>query len=321
MGPRTVWVAGVTVGLILAGCVANPGASAPPASTVSPSQAVATSSLTASDADVELSVAFDHPSVDAGGSVTATVDIANKSSRPITYQTNGCGLPASLQLMVPVPNGSNGSAQSGANDAFKQYALNQGLGQGGQPALAAVQETFGPVCRNPISDEVVDPGKSVTGAAIWTADVIPGVLEPAGTVAVTATMRYDPATQPGTGSAASSSPNMSPGALQPPPPMRIEQYQHEVTATGVLEIIDNGTGPKVLSAREAIDASLKSSAFDDWLSGQPSSSWVNANLYLDKRGWHVELFVNPRAFGMVLLDPVTGSVRSVNICAAPTCNQ
>ncbi len=321
MTVRTAGIASAVAVLFFSGCVAGPRTAVPSNTPGSLAPSPATRVWSAEDADITLSVTFDQPSVPSGGSIVASVVVSNASSRPITYLSNGCGVPAILKIAVPIPNDSSGSAQVGSDGAFKQYVLTTGYGQGGQPALAPVQASFGPVCPNPPTDLEIAAGKSVSAQVAWTADVIPGVPAPAGPLAVTATTSYDPAPFPSPVDPTNSIAPESPGTLRAPPGMRIERYLHQVATSGVLNVTGGASAMAVLSAAQAVDAALVNQSFSDWVSRQPSSTWVNANLYLDKRGWHVELFVVPRAFGLVLLDPVTGSVRSVQICAAPSCNQ
>ena len=315
---RTYPLAGALT-LLLAACTAIPGASQSSTASDSPVPAPV-DQLAVSDANLDLAVKFNSAIVAPGATVKATVLVTNRGSGPVVYQSSGCGMPATLVLMVPVPSESGGVAQNGPAGAFKQYILSQGFGQRGLPALSPVPQSFGAACDKAPNDATIVSGGTVTGASTWVADVVPDLPAPAGLISAVATLNYGPLPGPSLPDQPAASSTAAGGGLRPPLPMWIEQY-HQLSVTGSLEIAGTAKTPSAMSAAQAVDAALNVVPFSTWVMSQPASSWANANLYLDTRGWHVELFVQPRAFAMVLLDPVTGSVRSTTICAAPTCDQ
>lgn len=290
--------------VILVGCTGSPGSSEP-----------AVSSAAAPSPDVQMVLSSRDASATTSAVISATV--TNVSSRAITYQSSGCGLPVTVQLEVPVPNGSAGVAQTRLASVFKQYVLSQGLGPRGLPALEPVAEPFGPTCPKVPTDLILNPGQSTSGSATWTKDFTPDVPVAPGQLTATITFNYDPLPIP---KPATVSPSSGADGLRPPPPMVVEQYRQLTTALGVVIVGDTSVAPAI-SASEAVDAALRDPSFSAWLLQQPQASWINANLYLDTRGWHVELFVQPRAFALVVLDPTDGTIRSVQVCAAPVCNQ
>ena len=297
-----------------AGCASQ---TAPPVSVVptrtvtgaaTPGQSGPVDQLTTSDAEIKLQVELDHDAVAAGKSITATVTISNQSTRSITYSANGCGVPALLELQVPIPHDSAGVVQTGQKALFKRYILAKGFEQGGAPVLAPVPGPFGPVCQSIPQDLVIGVGQTVSGSATWTADLA-GVPAPPGAIGWSASFSYDPIPRP-------SLPTESPGV---PIASWIEQYQHRLDLNGSFLVIDAGPEPRILAAAEAVDAALKVPAFAAWVSRVPERSWSNANLYLDPDGWHVELFAGQSTFAYVILDPVSGKVRSMRICSPATC--
>lgn len=314
-GHRSVLVGVAALALILsASCSTQvppsvqgvPGASATPAE--SPTPSVAIGQLATSDAEIRFQVALDHDRVPSGTAVTATVTVTNVGARSITYAANGCGVPAVLELVVPIPNDSAGISQTGPNGRFKRYLLSEGNGLGVGSVLSPVTDPFGPGCQSPPQDLAIGPGQIVTGSATWTANIA-GVPAPPAAIGVNAQFSYDPLPPPSFGLE-------SPFGIIP---SWIEQYQHHISLTGSFQVIAAGTQPRLLAAGEAIDAALRVPVFAAWLARQPEPSWSVGNLYLDTGGWHVELFAGQATFAYVIIDPVSGKLRSMRICSPATC--
>jgi hypothetical protein len=307
---RTVFRLSILVALATAGCV---GSAMP---SVGSTDATQSPGATAQSSDLDLSVALTTASPVAGTAVTATVTVRNQSLRAVSYQTDGCGMPATLEVDRPTPNGSTGSAQSGFAATFKQYVMADGLDQAEKPGLGPVREPFGDSCQAVPSNLTLEPGQLVTGDKTWQTDLVPGIPLPPGPVVLTTTVQYDPLPPP-----TPRSPQPAPsGGLPPPNGNWFPQYEHVLAQTIDIQVAA-GIGPSAMSAAQAIDAALTNVTFRSWLEGQPASSWANANIYLDARGWHVELFVDQHTFGIVILDPVSGNIRFVSTCESGTCTQ
>jgi hypothetical protein len=312
VGGRLSWpvaaIGATAVAIVLALALASRPISTPGGSTPAISlQPRASAALSASDANIALTVGFDRSTIVSGGPIAASALVTNTSNRTITYQSDGCGDPITLTLAMPVPNEPSGLPQSGQDAKFKQFVLTKGFEQGGLPVLSPVPTNFGSVCQQPPVNLTLGPGQSVTAMPTWQAQLA-GVAAPTGPINLTATFTYDPVPLP-------SVPPVSPGA---PIPLRQNIYAHHVVASGTLAITRGG-GPQILSAGEAVDAALRDPAFNAWLARQPQASWTVANLYVEDDGWHVELFVGEATFAYVILDPVSGKLRSMRICSPATC--
>jgi hypothetical protein len=216
--------------------------------------------------------------------------------------------------VVPVPDGSAGITQTGADGTFKDYVLSQGKGLHGLAALDAITEPFGTACSAVPTDLVLKPGDTVTGTASWTPGFRPEVPLQAGTLTATATFSYDPLPLP------TPSPTIFADGMRAPTGMMVEQYHHLTAQATVVVAASSATVPGI-SAAQAVDAALTAPTFASWLEAQPQSTWVGADLYQSFDGWHVELFVQPRAFALANIDPITGAVRFVDICTAPGCDR
>jgi hypothetical protein len=86
---------------------------------------------------------------------------------------------------------------------------------------------------------------------------------------------------------------------------------------GQLEVV--GQGRALKGPGEVIDAALADKKFVSWLSKQPTTSWSNANLYLNSESvaqgilpkgpaWQLELFREPRNWAIASINPFDASL-------------
>jgi hypothetical protein len=93
----------------------------------------------------------------------------------------------------------------------------------------------------------------------------------------------------------------------------------------------DGNGPRIVTSGEALDAMLSDPQFAAWLPLQPSSTWSNANLFLQSMPsgagiipagatWEIDLFREvgvPRNWAIGFVDAFTGELRNLAFCNNP----
>jgi hypothetical protein len=324
------------VAVLLAACSVRipPSSPPPPAETGSPPAPASAPAVTeapepglptdfsAEGDGVVLTVELDRAEVAPGEVVRVHATFQNRRAEAVDYFVN-CGTAPRMQVSVDPPFDDPGRDWPGVAGMFKEYAMTQGLGPGGVPAAeGGTTDVPAMPCRQDEDFErLLPPGASLSADFVWTADIIEGVPAPPGGVEFQVTVGYDrqnePPEQPGIGLPA-------PGA-QIDPAAWVVAYE-ELAVTGTIWV--GGGGREVISGGEAVDAALADARFANWLATAPRGTWSNANLFLEAGfdstlgfevgpHWSVELFLEPRRFGILYVDPWTGEVLEENYCPAP----
>ena len=293
----------------------------PPAETAAPWPAAQASSspLAASDAGLSLAVTVSSSDVAPGGDVTIDVTVRNDRSVAVTIGPGYCGALATMYAELPVPLDPTGQDWNGIEGRFKEYALTQGLREGGAPMSQPgwVYANANP-CKDESPDTVLEPGDTLTDSMTWSALLVTGVPALPGEVPFTVSISYDP----------TGGPPSYPPDYKGPYGMLTPLYQ-QLTVPGTIRIA--GDAPAVLSAGQAIDAMLSNQRFTNWLSRQPAKTWSNANVFLQPPGmaqgivpvgptWDVELFREvgvPRNWAIGYVDAFSGKVLNLTFCNAP----
>jgi hypothetical protein len=315
------------VGTLIAGCTVAPGAddpassasaaTAPGGSAGANASATEPMSLHAEADGYTLDVTADRTSLKPGETVNLAATFTNGTTSPIDYSGSPCSA-ISGNTKVALPAEPEGRSWTGIRQAFKTYALTNGFGPGGVPALDPVSipmET--PACDGPWESELAG-GDSVSRPLRWTADIVPGIGALPGKVPFTIAVGYD---------------------RQNGPPSYPPDYQgirgswfpmyKQLTLQGTFQVV--GNGKPVISAGQAVDAVLGDRTFSRWLAQRPARTWSNANLFLGSspkaeriipKGpwWDVELFREvgvPRNWAIAYVDPFDAHIISVNYCDIP----
>ena len=288
--------------------------------TTEPSAAQATSGLlTATDDGLSMVVTLSASDVAPGGNVAINVTVRNDRSVAVPLGSGYCGSLATMYAVLPVPLDPVGRDWDGIEGTFKQYALTEGLREGGSPMSQPgwVYANATP-CNDASSDTMLQPGGSLTDSMTWSALLVKGVPALAGDVPFTVAVAHDPSGAP---------PSYPPG-YEGPLASWFKTYQ-QLTVTGTIRIV--GDAPPVLSAGQAIDAMLSDQRFTSWLAKQPATTWSVANVFLQNPvkaqgilpagpSWDVELFREvgvPRNWAIGFVDAYSGKVLNLTFCNAP----
>jgi hypothetical protein len=250
-------------------------------------------------------VDLDRWQVDPGGSVNANVSILNSRAEPVELGFAGGCLPILWTVRLAVPVEPPGREWAGIAREFKTYALTQGFGPGGVPALEPVRtEVRASPCGDANNRVFVGPGETRAWTFEWSAEIVEGVPALPALAPFTIATTYDVERQ---------------GKMM---------IGKELVVEGHLPIV--GEGPRVVSAGEALDVLLSDPRYAAWLAQRPSTTWSNANLFLQSSpvdngilpagpAWEIDLFREqgvPRHFAIGFVNPFTGQLR-VNYCDIP----
>ncbi len=304
-----------------AGTGTPPASESAPAVTEAPDPGLLTD-FSAEGDGVVLTVELDRAEVAPGGAVRVHATFQNRRPKAVDYFVN-CGTAPRMQVSVEPPFDDPGRDWPGVAGLFKEYAMTQGLGPGGVPAAeGGTTEVRAVPCRQGDDFEQFLPaGAALTADFVWMADIIEGVPAPPGGVEFQVSVGYDrqnePPEQPGIGLPVAGAP-IDPAAW-------VAAYK-ELAVNGTIWV--GGGGRDLISGGEALDAALADARFANWLATAPRGTWSNANLFLEAGfestlgfevgpHWSVELFVEPRRFAILYLDPWTGQLLRDNYCAAP----
>jgi hypothetical protein len=256
--------------------------------------------------------------VGPGEAVTFTATFHNGTTAATEYQVPWCGGAAAVVMSVGLPLEPEGKSWTGIAGVFKDYALEEGFGAGGVPAMAPVnvQLPANP-CNDGQFEAILEPGDSVVSSMSWPAEIVAGVPALADRVPFTVSVDYDREDDQPTPSANTTGPRG----------MVIRRYK-QLVVNGSVEVV--GNGPHVVTPGEAIDALLGNAKFASWLTAQPRETWSVANLFLISSAkaegivpagpsWDIELFpdTNARHWAIGFVDPFDASVRSVTYCNVP----
>lgn len=325
---RTRLAALTLVGTLIVGCTVAPGADSSASSAsaeVSPAGDSGGANASATDpmplhAEADgytLDVTADRTTVAPGETVHLTATFTNGTTSPIDYSGSPCSA-MSGSTTVALPVEPEGRSWTGIRQEFKTYALTNGFGPGGVPALDPVSipmET--PACDGPWESELA-AGDSISSPLRWTADIVPDIGALPGEAPFTISVGYDRQNGP------PSYPPDYTGVHASWFPM----YK-QLTVQGTFQVVGNGR--PVISAGQAVDAVLGDGMFARWLAQSPARTWSNANLFLGSspkaeriipKGpwWDVELFREvgvPRNWAIAYVDPFDAHVISVNYCDIP----
>lgn len=306
---------------LVAGACASPTpptnlATSPPAAT-DPAGAEPGRPIVGSQDGLTVSAIFNRGSVEPGGTITIDVSVRNGRTTPAIVAIGTCGAPVRLVADVAVPWEPQGRTWDGIAGEFKQYALLRGLGGGGVPANQALQvEAKGQACPLEPGEVTLLPGETNGKRLTWTAAIVDGVPALPGPVPIHLGLSYDrPDPLP--------TPDCNPICG-----MRVIPWKSQ-SVDGALRV--DGNGPRVVTAGEALDAMLGDPQFEAWLPLQPSSTWSNANLFLQSlpsgagiipagSTWEIDLFREvgvPRNWAIGFVDAFTGGVRNLTFCNNP----
>ena len=291
-----------------AGTPTDPGASpgeAPPAS------------ITASQDGLTLAVMLDRSVVEPGGRIVMMVSVRNDRSTPSIVGFGMCGIPATISGDLAVPWEPLGKDWDAIAGEFKRYATQEGFGPGGVRANAAVTvySRTDPCPQEP-EERKLAPGESASVLSTWTAQIVPGVPALPGDVPIHVDVAYD-----------------RPDPLPPPVcnpfcGLRTVPWK-SMAAEGLVRV--EGNPPRLVSAGQAVDALLADERFASWLPLQPSTTWSNANLFLQSLPaaagivpagptWEIDLFREvgvPRNWAIGYVDAFTGQLRNLAFCNDP----
>jgi hypothetical protein len=200
--------------------------------------------------------------------------------------------------------------------------MKEGLGPGGSRAGAP---TWSDVRRNPCPEgeweQRLNAGGRLIAEFSWKARLVPGIPVPPGEIDVEVTVAYDRQNQPPGGQ----------GVRLPAPAAGTDtalwpaNYK-ELQVRGRISVV--GEAKPILSGGQAVDRALTDSSLAAWLVAAPRNTWANANLFLEAGfqssfgftvgpHWAVELFVEPRRFAIVYVDPWSGEILREDYCEAP----
>jgi hypothetical protein len=270
----------------------------------------------ATDDGLTMTVAMSGTQVETGQVLVATVTIENQRPRPVVLGLDGCGAPASIRVLEPVPLEPFGRTWDGAAGAFKDMAL--ATGSSGTP-VADPHWVYGrpAACHTDRTQLTLASGATIETTIGWTAAIVKGVPAPVGDAPFVISVAHDP----------SPPPTPAPGPYKCCVGSWIQTYE-ELTVAGAVSI--TGDPPRTLSAGQAIDAILGDPRIRAWFKRQPASTWSVTNLLLANDGpagiipagptWEVDLFREvgvPRNWAIGFIDPFDGTVRQLSFCNDP----
>lgn len=259
-----------------------------------------------------MAVELDRVAVEAGGAVKVGLTVTNTRASDALFEEPCAGEHMVVELRPPVEPA--GRAWDGVAAEFKTYALEQSTGE---PIESSVRGTLRTVARgdpchatlapNTTEDflptSMIPAGQRYETTLTWHAELVRDVPAVPGVAPFTVTVRYDH--------------EAAGGGL-----IRAESLVVE----GTIRIVEGEAS--AISAGQALDAAIGDETFAGWLQEQPASTWVNANLFLQPGAngvaqlpavpyWDIELFSEPRSWGIVYVDALTGAVLDRLICETP----
>jgi hypothetical protein len=253
-----------------------------------------------------MTVRITTPTVAVGGHVGIEVRVENTRDTPVEHSVQ-CDAPVTATAALPVPLAPAGRAWDGIAGTFKGYVLIQGMAPGAVPADAPIS-VHAPAfpCDGFNGEAVLEPGGVIEETLSLPTDLVEGVPAAPGSYELEVLFLYD--RQPLAGG--------------------MVKYE-QLRLTDAFSV--GGPIPAVISGAQAIDSMLAEPRFAAWLARMPSSTWTNANLFLEHgdgqgnvvpRGttWSVELFREngvPRNWAIGHVDPFTGAVRNLTFCDNP----
>ena len=274
------------------------GSSAPDATDAAP--------LVVTADGLTMTVRVTTPTVAVGGDVGIEVKVENGRGTPVEHSVQ-CDAPVTATAALPVPLAPPGRDWDGIAAKFKGYVLIQGLAPGAVPADAPIT-VHAPAypCDGFDGEAVLEPGGVIKETLSLPTDLVEGVPATPGSYQLEVLFLYD---------------------RQPLAGGMVKYEQLRLTDDFTVE----GPAAAVLSGAQAIDAMLAEPRFAAWLAEMPSTTWTNANLFLEHgdgqgdvvpRGttWSVELFREngvPRNWAIGHVDPFAGAVRNLTICDNP----
>lgn len=265
----------------------------------------------AQDAGLRLVVTLDKTEVEPGGTITATLDLTNDRSTPVTF-LEPCGGTV-MTVHLPTPTDPAGEMWSGIKRAFKDYALKQSQGTPMESSIRNPLPTNAETepCHAPAKDPAL---ASIGGATLaagdtyethlrWTASLVRGLPSMAGSMPFAIAIQHDPQAA-GNG-----------------------MYQTKSLEVGGTIAVLSG-GPTPVSAGQAIDAAIRDKVLATWLTKHARKTWVNTNLFLQPGAigvkslpsvpyWDVEIFAEPRSWVILSVDASTAKVLSHAVCNVP----
>ena len=246
------------------------------------------------------------PTVAVGGHVGIEVRVENTRATPVEHSVQ-CDAPVAATAALPVPLAPPGRDWGGVAAKFKDYVLIEGMAPGVVPADTPIT-VHAPAfpCDGFDGEAFLEPGGVSEETLSLPTDLVEGVPVAPGSYELEILFQYDP---------------------RPVAGGLVNHEELRLTDDFTVE----GAIPAVLSGAQAIDAMLAEPRFAAWLSRMPSSTWTNANLFLehgDGQGdvvpkgttWSVELFREngaPRNWAIGHVDPFAGAVRNLTFCDNP----
>jgi hypothetical protein len=264
-----------------------------------------------------VSVAFDRAEVEPGGTVMVGVSVRNDRPTPVIVGLGSCGAPATVFAELAVPWEPEGQAWADMAGEFKEFALRNGQAPGIVPADRPIRvDAVARPCPQEPGELTLQPGATARGTLTWTAELVRGVPALPGDVPVRVEVAYD-------------RPNPVPTPNCDPICGSTVLLWKGLTAEGSIRVA--GDAPGVVTAGQALDALLADARFAAWLPLQPSSTWSNANLFLQSSpdgggivppgpSWEIDLFREmgvPRNWAIGFVDAFSGEVRNIEFCNDP----
>ncbi len=271
---------------------------------------VASPVTTASEAGgLRLVATFDRMEVAAGGTLTVALSIENTRTTDVVFD-EPCEM-RGMTVELRAPMEPVGRDWDGIAAAFKAYALETSTGTPIESSIRGGLSTVansGP-CHAPVSGagvagtlKLIEAGTTYETVLTWRAEIVPDVPAMPGSAPFSIVVPFDHK-EAGNGL------------------FRVETLE----ATGTITVLEGA--PSAISAGQALDAALDDGEFAAWLEQQPKDAWVNANLFLQGRGfaegypevpyWDVELYREPRNWAVLYIDAMTGEVLDGNFCNIP----
>jgi hypothetical protein len=314
----------VAISVLVVGCLPGPRPTADgllpplsdprsPAAEVTP-QVAGSSAPDATDAaplvvtadGLTMTVRVTTPIVAVGGHVGIEVKVENARETPVEHSVQ-CDAQVTASADLPIPLAPAGRAWDGIAGKFKGYVLIQGMAPGAVPADTPIT-VHAPAfpCDAFDGEAFLEPGGVIEETLSLPTDLVEGVPAAPGRYELEVLFLYD--RQPLAGGM-----------------VKYEELRLTSDFTAVGQI------PAVVSGAQAIDAMLAEPRFGAWLAQLPSTTWTNANLFLEHgdgqsnvvpKGttWSVELFREngvPRNWAIGHVDPFTGAVRNLTFCDNP----
>jgi hypothetical protein len=271
------------------------------------------SSSTASDDGIVMSVHLDRTTVEPGGKIPVAVTIMNGRSTAVFYSVD-CDSPATMSTTIPLPLDPSGKSWTGMEADLKLDAM--GRGPVGDSTNEMQVFTYSGSCVGFQGERTLDPGATTTSTMTWSAEYVAGVPELPGDVPFSVTFVHDRTNGP---------PTYPPGYKGPIAAWRQEYKQ--LSVTGHIQIV--GSAPHLLTKGQAVDAVLSDPTFSAWLREHPESTWSVVNMKLGNfqatsfypggPDWELDLFREngvARNFASALVDPTSGVVK-LYVCDRP----